>query len=109
MEYCTLLSALFGINSRPDLERQQKAVPVEVEKENSKIEKKNKYEEDVEALARNFGGIQSKTGLCITLQEILSICPRERKRCDAYNGLVSYLLEQYGVKLVIKSRKHGKD
>lgn len=29
-----------------------------------------------------------KTGLCIktTLQEILGICPREKKRSDAYKG-----------------------
>ena len=110
MENFNLLEALFGSNPRLDLE-QQVAVPVggEEERLNSRrIEKKDKYEEDIEALARHFGGIQSKTELCITLQEILTICPRERKRSDAYNGLVSYLLEQYGVKLVIK-RKHGKD
>lgn len=113
MENFNLLEALFGSNPRLDLvEQHQVAVPAgdKEERLNSRrIEKKDKYEEDVEALARHFGGIQSKTGLCITLQEILSICPRERKRSDAYNGLVSYLLEQYGVKLVIKSRKHGKD
>jgi hypothetical protein len=108
MEYCTLFTALFGTNSRPDLEQHQVAVPVVIERGNSKIEMKDKYKEDIEALARHFGGIQSKTGLCITLQEILTICPRERKRSDAYNGLVSYLLEQYGVKLVIQSRKHGR-
>ena len=111
MENFNLLEALFGSNPRQDLE-QQVAVPVGDKEErllnSRRIEKKDRYEEDVEALARHFGGIQSKTGLCITLQEILSICPRERKRSDAYNGLVSYLLEQYGVKLVIK-RKHGKD
>ncbi len=114
MENYNLLAALFGSNPRLDLEPHHVAAAVPVcDKEERlngrRIEKKDKYKEDVEALTRHFGGIQSKTGLCITLQEILSICPRERKRSDAYNGLVSYLLEQYGVKLVIKSRKYGKD
>ena len=109
MEYCTLFTALFGTNSRPDLEQHQVAVPVVIERGNSKIEMKDKYKEDIEALARHFGGIQSKTGLCITLQEILSICPRERKRSDAYNGLVSYLASNYQIELTIKSsRKHGR-
>ena len=112
MENFNLLEALFGSNPRLDLvEQHQVAVPVgdKEERLNSRrIEKKDKYKEDVEALTRHFGGIQSKTELCITLQEILTICPRERKRSDAYNGLVSYLLEQYGVKLVIQSRKHGR-
>ena len=107
MENFNLLEALFGSNPRLDL--QQGAVPVVIERENSKIDMKDKYEEDIEALARYFGGIQSKTGLCITLQEILTICPRERKRSDAYRGLVSYLADTYKIELTIKSRKHGKD
>ena len=48
-----------------------------------------------------------KTGLCIeiTLKELLEICPRERKRTDAYTGLVSYLSKELGIKLTIKSQK----
>lgn len=109
MEYCILFSALFGINSRPDLERQQEAVPVGVERENSKIEKKDKYEDEdeVNALARHFGGLQAGTGLCITLQELLALIPRQRKRRDAYRRLVSYLKDTYKIELTIKSRKHG--
>lgn len=45
-----------------------------------------------------------KTGLCIetTLQEILGICPREKKRSDAYKGLTEYLKRSYGINLRIK-------
>lgn len=45
-----------------------------------------------------------KTGLCIetTLQGILGICPRERKRSDAYKGLTEYLKRSYGINLRIK-------
>ena len=50
-----------------------------------------------------------KTGLCIetTLQGILGICPRERKRSDAYKGLTEYLKRSYGINLrnqIIKTR-----
>jgi hypothetical protein len=83
-------------------------VPVGVERKKSKIEKKEKYEDEVKALARHFGGLQAgTTGLCITLQEILKICPRDRKRSDAYNGLISYLASKK-IELTIKSRKHGR-
>ncbi len=51
-----------------------------------------------------------KTGLCIetTLQEILGICPREKKRSDAYKGLTEYLKRSYDITLIIKSQKQVK-
>ena len=112
MENYNLLAALFGSNPRLDLEPHHVAAAVPVcDKEeilnSRRIEKKDKYKEDVEALARHFGGIQSKTELCITLQEILTICPRERKRSDAYNGLLSFLKEK-GIVIVIQSRKKNR-
>ena len=65
-----------------------------------------KYEKDIEALRKKYGE-NFKTGLCIeiTLKELLEICPRERKRTDAYTGLVSYLSKELGIKLTIKSQK----
>jgi hypothetical protein len=110
MENFNLLTALFGSNPRLDLEHQV-AVPVgdKEERLNSRrIEKNTKYEDEVNALAKHFGGLQAGTGLCITLQEILKICPRERKRSDAYNGLVSYLARNYHIELKIQSRKYGR-
>lgn len=73
--------------------------------EEERIEKPTmKYQSDLDAIEQEFGSL--KTGLCITidLQKLLSICPRERKRIDAYRGLISYL-EKMGVTLTIKSRK----
>lgn len=51
-----------------------------------------------------------KTGLCIKtpLQEILGICPRERKCSDAYKGQAGYLKRSYGINLIIKSQKQVK-
>lgn len=65
-----------------------------------------KYQRDIEALRQKYGDA-FKTGLCInlTLQEALSIMHRERKRIDAYSGLVSYLKKDWNITLTITSQK----
>ena len=67
----------------------------------------NKYDSDVKALKERYR-VEFETGVCIRipLKEILEICPRERKRVDAYAGLVSHLKREYGVELVITSNKN---
>lgn len=85
--------------------RLENAAPsVTVKKDSKPIP--DKYEKDIEAL-RNKYGAAFKTGLCIelTLQEALSIMPRERRRIDAYAGLISYLKREQGITLTIKSQK----
>ena len=66
----------------------------------------DKYDSDVKALKERYR-IEYETGVCIRipLKEILEICPRVRKRVDAYTGLVSHLKREYGVELVINSNK----
>lgn len=110
MDFSNLMNALFGTNSRPDFtnDKQEVAVPV-VEKVISPsylpFEGNGKYDADVEALRNKHGNFNN--GLCIeeTLQDLLTLCPRNRPRTDAYQGLVSYLKTEYGVTLTIKSRK----
>ena len=65
-----------------------------------------KYRKDV-ALLRSKYGDAFKTGFCIilTLQEALSLMPRDRKRVDSYAGLISYLKREQGITLTIKSQK----
>lgn len=62
--------------------------------------------EPIPALRQKYGDA-FKTGLCInlTLQEALSIMPRERRRIDVYSGLVSYLKKEWDITLSIKSQK----
>lgn len=89
-------------------DRLENAAPsVTVKKDSKPIPEK--YKKDVEAL-RNKYGAALKTGLCIelTLQEALSIMPRERRRIDAYAGLISYLKREQGIILTIKSQKTKK-
>ena len=67
----------------------------------------DKFEKDIQALRVFIGESAFKPGLVITLslQELLKICERERKRADSYNTLVRYLSEEMGVKLIIYSQK----
>ena len=71
---------------------------------------KSKFDSDIEALKLLYRD-RFSTGLTIietSLQDILRICPRERKRADAYTGLASYLKKQYGITLIITSNKTKK-
>ena len=65
-----------------------------------------KYKKDVASLRSKYGDAL-KTGVCInlTLQEALSLMPRDRKRVDSYAGLISYLKREQGITLTIKSQK----
>lgn len=83
------------------------AVPsVIVKKDSNKTNIPEKYRKDVALLQSKYGDA-FKTGFCInlTLQEALSIMPRERRRIDAYSGLVSCLKKEWDMTLSIKSQK----
>ena len=68
-----------------------------------------KFKKDIEALQDKYGDA-FKTGICITitLQEALSIMPRERRRIDSYRGLLSFLKSKLGIILSITSQKTKK-
>lgn len=82
-----------------------------VKKDSNKTSPKpipEKYKKDITALERYYDcELSSLTGFCIalTLQEALSIIPRERRRIDAYRGLQSYLKRELGITLSITSQK----
>lgn len=64
-----------------------------------------KYSADIKAL-EDYIGSSLTTGLSIkmTLQEILAVVPRERKRTDAYRMLVRFLKDEMDVDLEITGR-----
>lgn len=85
--------------------RLENAAPsVTVKKDSKPIPEK--YKKDIEALRGKYG-VAFKTGLCIelTLQEALSIMPRERRRIDAYSGLISCLQKELNITLNLRSQK----
>ena len=63
---------------------------------------RKKYEEDIEALSVFFS-LESGSEIEVSLQDILAICPRSRRRSDAYQGLIGELGRR-GVRLTIKTR-----
>lgn len=85
--------------------RQEKTVP-DVIGEKTVEAIPDKFRNDIEALKKKYG-VKFKSGLCIniSLQEILMIIPRQRKRQDAYTGLISFLKSKMGIELNITSQK----
>ncbi len=64
----------------------------------------SKFSDDIKNLRERFT-MNPGTEIIITLQELLKICPRERKRSDAYRGLIEELKRQK-ITLTIQSRKN---
>ena len=102
-----LISKILGLEREPIPNRQDTfTAPDVTEKAVSSEPIPEKYQRDIEALRQKYGDA-FKTGFCInlTLQEALSIMPRERRRIDAYSGLVSCLKKEWDITLSIKSQK----
>lgn len=60
---------------------------------------------DIERLEKRYGKLSEGKVIETTLQDILTAVPRKRARSDAYDSLVKKLKRDYGVKLIITSRK----
>jgi len=84
-------------NTTPDTETAKSSI--------KKISKSKKYASDVEALKSFVEDF--KSGLCIeiSLQEILEIAPRKRRRTESYQGLISFMRKEFDIELTIKSRR----
>ena len=110
--FTEFINRILGAERRPSVSNrlENNAAPsVIVKKGSNKTSPKSipeKYRKDV-ALLRSKYGDAFKTGFCInlTLQESLSIMPRERRRVDSYRGLQSYLMKEWDITLTITSRK----
>ena len=89
-------------DSASDSNLQKKMVAGVEEKSQSE---KNEFESDIEVLKKRFGEFHVGKVIEITLQDLLTICPRNRRRTDAYDRLVKYVYKIYGVTLIIKSQK----
>lgn len=102
-----LISRILGTEPGFVSNRQESTTPDVIE--NSSTPHKpipEKYRKDIESLRDKYGD-SFLTGFCIeiTLKELLELCPRERHRKDAYHGLISYLKNNQGIILTIKSQK----
>ncbi len=93
-----------GVDSSQN--RQDDAMPDVIEKKIAITEIPQKFRADIETLQELFGE-QFTAGLTIdwTLQQVLEILPRERKRVDSYDSLKKFLHSERGIELTIKSNK----
>ena len=81
---------LFG-DSESSLGRLDSAVPNVIEEKACTVIIPEKFKEDIKRL-QNYCGVELKSGLSIEIElsELLGILPRERRRKDAYDKLVSF-------------------
>ena len=100
-----LMDALFGAR-RPETQEAPRE-EIHCEKMDSAPEVPKtlpSLDSEVQVLAREVGGLAQGGRLEITLHRLLQICPRSRKKSDAYLGLKRKLKDDYGVDLVITSK-----
>ena len=108
--FTDFINRILGAERRPSVSNrlENNAAPSVIVKKGSSPKQPipEKYKKDIEALQSKYGDA-FKTGFCInlTLQEALSLMPRDRKRVDSYAGLISYLKKEQGITLTIKSQK----
>ena len=101
-----IINTLFGTGRRTEVH--QEPIHFEADSVKDSISEtpipQLSVEEEVEVLARELGGLASGMNLEIDLHRILELCPRKRKKADAYLGLKKKLRDEYGVELNITSR-----
>ncbi|GFI00592.1 hypothetical protein [uncultured Phocaeicola sp.] len=107
--FIDFISRILGAEKVSVSNRQEKVTTPNVIEKSSTNTKPipEKYKKDIKALLDKYGDA-FKTGFCInlTLQEALSIMPRDRRRrTDSYRGLQSYLKRELGITLSITSQK----
>lgn len=75
--------------------------------ENHRVIIPKEFEGDVKALCDYAGINVLNRGMTIrmTLQEILSIIPKTRRRIESYKTIIKFLNEEMGVALELTSRK----
>ena len=84
----------------------QSGVKKAADEEDGDIINNQPFLSDIRALVDNYGPLYQGMIIETDLQTMLEICPRKRRRSDAYNSLVNYLGREHGVTLMIK-KKHG--
>ena len=60
---------------------------------------------DIEILTEKYGTLVSGMTIKMELQEACTLLGRKRKRVDAFKSLQKLLKDDYGVELIITSRK----
>lgn len=100
----TILNRIFGADASREKEMIMAGkVEVNVEKQQEKIER---YDDpDLNTLAERYGELKLGKVITIELNEAARLLGRKRVRLDAFSGLIKKLHNDYGVELMIYSRR----
>ena len=104
----SMFSAFPGIWTEP--KKDDVSAPIPEAKEKSECApvgkvKQNPLTEDIKRLEAEYGHLTEGMSLTVELKHLLVLCPRSRRRKDAYKKLQNVLHRDRGVILTIKSQK----
>lgn len=68
-------------------------------------EMKDDIDPEILLLSKTYGPLTNGMKIELSLQEALQLFPRQRKRSDAYKGLIKKVKEQFNVELTIGTKK----
>ena len=102
-----LLEALFGLGLRHHEQPSSLKTEMPQEMNNTTIVPPQ-FRDDVESLKSFVGNENWEPGLEIKLElrDLLALCPRERRRSDAYKKLIAYLKDECQIELIIKTKRN---
>ena len=68
-------------------------------------EMKDDIDPEILLLAREYGPLTNGVKIELSLQEVLQLFPRQRKRSDAYKGLIKKVKEKFNAELTIGTKR----
>lgn len=68
-------------------------------------EMKDDIDPEILLLAQQYGTLTNGVKIELSLQEALQLFPRQRKRSDAYKGLIKKVKEKFNAELTIGTKK----
>ena len=68
-------------------------------------ETKDDIDPEILLLTREYGPLTNGVKIELSLREALRLFPRQRKRSDAYKGLIKKVKEQFNAELTIGTKK----
>ena len=102
---------MFGERSTVTTNRQDNSITSDVSNKSvmgvDNEEPTTREDPELELLVEKYGPLEEGQTIELTLQEALSIWPKERKKSDAYKGLIKKVKEQFNVELKIGGKRNG--
>ena len=68
-------------------------------------EMKDDIDPEIQLLSKTYGPLTNGVKIELSLQEALQLFPRQRKRSDAYKGLIKKVKEQFNAELTIGTKR----